>query len=159
MLSDVCHPGHVQDASQGLPGLFSFNWVDQWMMTRLNGFNLGGSSQRACRRSRSKPRFRGSTSSVEAVAGSRCGSTPGVAAKIFVCEDFASSCSQSRARSPRKQGLNQDETEQSPPEQKLEKTAGEVGIGGSPSSTHWLPPASTAASLFSLLPRPAGLIA
>jgi len=30
-----CHPGHVQDASQGLPGLFSFNWVDQWMMTRL----------------------------------------------------------------------------------------------------------------------------
>ena len=45
MLSDVCHPGHVQDASQGLPGLFSFNWVDQWMMTRLNGFNLGGSSQ------------------------------------------------------------------------------------------------------------------
>jgi len=40
-----CHPGHVQDASQGLPGLFSFNWVDQWMMTRLNGFNLGGSSQ------------------------------------------------------------------------------------------------------------------
>ena len=45
MLSEVCHPGHVQNASQGLPGLFSFNWVDQWMMTQLNGFNLGGSSQ------------------------------------------------------------------------------------------------------------------
>ena len=45
MLSEVCHPGHVQDASQVLPGLFFFNWVDQWMMTRLNGFNLGGSSQ------------------------------------------------------------------------------------------------------------------
>ena len=41
----MCHHGHVQDASQGLPGLFFFNWVDQWMMTRLNGFNLGGSSQ------------------------------------------------------------------------------------------------------------------
>jgi len=46
---EVCHPGHVQDASQGLPGLFSFNWVDQWMMTRLNGFNLDGSSQRGIR--------------------------------------------------------------------------------------------------------------
>ena len=48
VLSEVCHPGHVQDTSQGLPELFSFNWVDQWMMIRLNGFNLGGSSQMQC---------------------------------------------------------------------------------------------------------------
>ena len=47
MLSEVCHPGHVQNVSQGLPGFFSFNWVDQWMMTRLNGFNLGGSASAA----------------------------------------------------------------------------------------------------------------
>ena len=45
LCKEVYHPGHVQDASQRLPGLFSFNWVDQWMMTRLNGFDLGGSSQ------------------------------------------------------------------------------------------------------------------
>ena len=56
MLSEVCHPGHVQDASQGQPGLFSFNWVDQWMMTRLNGFNLAGSSQAASRVERARQR-------------------------------------------------------------------------------------------------------
>ena len=26
-------------------GYSPFNWVDQWMMTRINGFNLDGSSQ------------------------------------------------------------------------------------------------------------------
>ena len=51
MLSEVYHPGHVQDTYQGLPGLFFFNWVDQWMTTRLNGFNLGGSSQHGIRAS------------------------------------------------------------------------------------------------------------
>ena len=47
-----------------------------------------GLGPRVYGRSRSKPRFRGSTSSVEAVASSRCGSTPRAAAKMSVWEGF-----------------------------------------------------------------------